>query len=344
MKNSNEKTKIILKKMKTPVISGLIFILLGVLLWVLAKLFVGIIIFPIIIDFLKNMGQALMCLGTITMLVDFPDWKNYFGDRLKDIVIKRKYLETLNKDELASMQIDIYKSIYKHSDLEKEDSFLRYLQSDIQHLIDSSYREHVSANIKVEESGDDDIYTEKLSYTLRKVGGKIIDKIEWTWQEGELTHLDYNILLKCPNKTLNKQFCTCKDFDNCDKGFKRVAVEEFFKENKKDNSKGYIVPLKDFVLLHDGIQVLLELKYSVGKNRMATWSMVEPSKDVSINLTYPSKYNLDSFVGGLNRQEYILSENNDNTYYFFREGWMLPRAGVSFSFYDKQKTAPNKLS
>jgi hypothetical protein len=336
------------KTIKLPVITGLIFVLFGITFWIISKLYCDFLKYPLLIEFLKNLGQSLLCLGTLTILVDIPDWRKYFGERLKEIVIDRTYLNTLNDVELSSIQVDIFKSIYKHSDLEKEGSFMKYMQTSIQYLVDSSYRENVFSNIKVEIDGSgNSTFSEHITYSLREVGGKMIDKIEWTWAKGEIEQANYyKVALKCPNdREINKDKCTCKDPSKCKNGKIEISgteIENYRIEDIKND--GYKIYLKDLVATHDGIQVTVELGYTLKKNRMYFWSMVEPSKVVKINVDFPSNYDLDTFIGGLSGDEFIDSKNeNSHTYNFSRDGWMLPRAGIALSFYEKQKV-PNTNS
>lgn len=326
-----------LKKEKTPIISGILFILVGLCMSIYfykRSIVVGDLDFTTVCDFAFNLGTTLIGLGVITIVIDMPDWRKYFGDRVKEIVVDRKYINSLNENELTQLQVDIYKSLYKNTDIEKEDSFLQYMQNNIQGLISSPYREHVSSSCVISDCDDEMfLYKEKLSYTLRTMGRDQINDIVWLWTKNEIRgEASFIMTLKCP------------DFGNCSNKNcigKSKCLDGKYTINLKQQVFGNEVGFKDKIANHvnlvDKLQVFLELEYKMKKNKLYTWKMANPTKDISINIIIPSTYEVDYFVGGLYEHEYIYRHNeDDNSIYFIRDGWMLPSDGLSFLFYKKQ--------
>jgi len=173
-------------RIDTPTISGIIFILVGVIIWFIGNSTV-IVDYPNLSTFSSDLGLTLIGLGIITILVDLPDWRNYFGERLKEIVLERKYLDNLSDRELMAVQRNILKSRYKESGIDKEGSFLNFMQGSIEHLINSPYREHIASNCNIIDQGDGLLYyKEKMSYTLKSVGANKINKVQWIWRKDEI--------------------------------------------------------------------------------------------------------------------------------------------------------------
>lgn len=346
-----------------PKLTAALFVLGGITLWFFfngkirnASLGQSIILF----DFFKSLGLTVISLGAITFIIDLPDWRMYFGERLKEIVIDRKYLTSLNKEELTQLQVDIYKALYSDTDVDKEDSFLDYMQNNIQDLINSPYREHVSSSCCInpdDSSGNVLSYKEKLSYTLRTVGQKNISDIVWTWEEGELIgDAKLRVTFKCPYFTSDETCIIkgkgCKGKRNCKKGLVVVTprmskisntsttdnqIDQSIKVKDKKNihkEYGFKDKIANHIIVSDKLQVLLELEYKKSAHNMYAWGMAYPTKEVSLNLVFPKEYDVERFVGGLYEHEYIYKKN-ENSVIFLRSGWMLPSDGIAFMFFKK---------
>ena len=78
---------------------GFVWILIGFLL-VVTKLYLDSLVFHAnIILYLKELivqlGIAFLTMGIISIIVQFKEWKSYFQERLKDIVMDQSYLNNL---------------------------------------------------------------------------------------------------------------------------------------------------------------------------------------------------------------------------------------------------------
>src|SRR5215207_6049657 len=49
------------------------------------------------VKLIEHLGIAAIVLGVVSIIVEFRDWQEYFQKRLADIVIERKYLNTLDR-------------------------------------------------------------------------------------------------------------------------------------------------------------------------------------------------------------------------------------------------------
>jgi hypothetical protein len=321
---------------KTPAISGLFFIMLGTILW-----FVGNKViepsYTNLVKFISDLSFTIIGFGFITTLVDLPDWRNYFGERLKEIVLERKYLENLKDKELLEVQKNILKSRYKIPGLDREGSFLNFMQGSIEHLINTPYREHISSSMNISESTDGVLYyKEKMSYTLRSVGEEKIEEVTWTWRKDEmLESKKFKCTFKCPKYNENRTNCTCPEGKRCENGFK-IATQIEPKKIGTDEI-GYGIDIREYMEPCDGVQVFVELEFTMSDSKLYSWTMAYLSKDINITLIYPTSYEVDRYVGGLAESDYYLSTDfHENTIYFVREGWMLPTSGITFALSKKK--------
>ncbi|RIJ49100.1 hypothetical protein D1614_05920 [Maribellus luteus] len=325
---------------KTPLLSGIIFILFGTVAWLIGNS-IDVADYPNIKSFVTGLGYTIIGLGIISSLIDMPDWRSYFGERLKEIVLDRKYLENLSDKELIGVQRDILKSRYKETGIDKEGSFLNFMQESIEHLINSPFREHIACNCHITEVKDRPgvlYYKEKMSYTLKTVGDKKIENVIWTWRKDEMLEAKkMKCTFKCPKYKEDRSSCTCSEGKRCEDGFKEVG-EIKIKDFGKD-AQGYNIDIKEFMEPIDGVQVFVELEFTMSENKLYSWTMAYPSRDINLTLIYPESYEVDRYVGGLDEKDYYISTDfHENTVHFVREGWMLPTSGITFALSKKNST------
>ena len=137
-------------------------------------------LFHLLNKFLENLGVSLLILGIIGILLEFRDWKEYFRERLSEIIVKKDYLKKLDQGELVRLQTDTLKAFFKTDDIDREGSFLNFFHNKIQGYIGSPYRQNYYDSIVIEEYKEDDKYwkvTEVSTYTCRQVGGTIQDSV-----------------------------------------------------------------------------------------------------------------------------------------------------------------------
>jgi len=319
---------------------GFVWILIGFLL-VVTKLYLDSLVFHAnIILYLKELivqlGIAFLTMGIISIIVQFKEWKSYFQERLKDIVMDQSYLNNLNKEELLNIQINILKSLYKGSDIEKVGSFSQYLQTRIQRHVCTPFRDHVGYSVDILECDNDPdcfIVNETLTYTCKSVNNIIQDDIYWTWTDDEIKELiSVDISVKCPDYFHNIYCQKCKSNNNCTSGIISLTkkhLDENYKTVESNRYHGYAIKIDDIVKPVDGLQITILSSIKSRKNTLFSWSMIIPTKDITMFIKFPNGYKLESFIGGLENIEY--SETfNGNMYTFVREGWLLPMAGIAF--------------
>jgi hypothetical protein len=113
---------------------------------------------------LTTLSVALMGLGIFGILLDSKNWREYFGERLKEIVIDNTYLKTLDVDTLKQLQINVLKAQFNNQQIDKDGGFLEYFHRHLHKFISEPYRESVSTEVlikKLDES-EDFIVTDKV--------------------------------------------------------------------------------------------------------------------------------------------------------------------------------------
>jgi hypothetical protein len=317
------------KNFKTPLVTGIIFVLGGTFIWHLSTL--SGTFSQSGMKLLEFISHGLICVGFVAVILEIPDWRKYFGDRVSDIVLKNSYLDTLNDEQLSLLQAQLLQSKFRNSEIAREGSFLEFLQTNLHHHVNSSYRENVQSNVDITEvNGGDLLCIEELSYVIKTMGDDSIKDIEWTWVANEIKEDRlFRVITKCPPNKFRSNNCHCPKQNNCIDGSLELTSE---KQTFENNDIGYKINLDTHLEVTNGILVKVKLEYLMGKNRLYFWSMIVPSKMINLNVRFPEHYKIDSFIGGLYKFDYI-EEKTTHSYSFTRNGWMLPRAGIALNFY-----------
>src|ERR1700730_3162650 len=110
--------------MKPAIRSGIFWIIVGVLL-IFASLYFESQLSEIVhpshnpsfigtcIKALDVVGVALLAIGALNILLETRDWRNYFAELLREIVVEQSYLNTLDKDKLTILQTNVLKALFR---------------------------------------------------------------------------------------------------------------------------------------------------------------------------------------------------------------------------------------
>jgi hypothetical protein len=63
-----------------------------------------------LIEMLKVAGSTLIITGLISIVIDLGHWRNYFEERLRDIVVDQKYLHALEPVALDELHAKLLKA------------------------------------------------------------------------------------------------------------------------------------------------------------------------------------------------------------------------------------------
>lgn len=316
---------------------GFMLFILGTLIYTLTFL-EAIFSLPIwlnsfIKDFTQQLGIGLIVGGIISIILGLKDWQNQFLNQLKSIVLSQDYLKNLSETELNNIQLGALKAKYKGGEIDREGSFIHYLQQRIQHYVGSAYREGIVQFMDIKEHDKDNFrIKDRLVYVCRKVGDNYIETVGWQWEPHEInTVTDAKLVIKCnkDDKICNK----CSKRDDCSPNGEIILDFNILEQKyRKDDNKicGYLIKLQDLIELHDGVRIELTTTHIKLKSSLIIWTMTHPSKDIDLTITYPKEYQTKEFIGGIEDNEYIKNSEEGILYYSIK-GWILPRSGVSIT-------------
>jgi hypothetical protein len=304
-----------------PILLGLLFILFSVIshsikLIDTESLFLieaGKVTFEII----GHVGIGFLLLGFLSILLDMEHWTNYFETRLKSIVIDKKYLESLDKDSLINLQVEVLKAYFHNDSIAGTGGFLRYYQKSIQSIIGSAYRVNASMFINVDYDKNPNLFfiSESMSYTCKSNSGKIQEEIVYIPDEHEHhKSIFYEVIIQSEE---------LKNFENC----KKVFTDEKLKEGKIPN--GFKIDISEYN--YNNLLVTIRAEYLIEKNRFFAWRMSHPTRNISLTVKYPNKFRLEreSFIHDKNN---ILEEDNKThgIYNLNTNSWLMPDEGFTF--------------
>lgn len=323
-----------------PIVWGIIILLIGIIITIISLVIDSTPdqlthILHVVIKLLEHLGIALIVIGFAGIILDFRDWKNYFQERLADIIVDKNYLVTLDKTELIALQVATLKAFFATDDIDREGSFLNYFQSKIHNLIGSPYRESVNMTIIVEEIDESTFkITEQITYVCRKVGDQIQDAIVWGLDEIEDTSItDVKFKIKCPDDYISQCASKCDQHDTCG------SLIQLPSEAVNDHI--FKVDLELYKNI-DRLQVAVEAAYTTAKMSFYTIGMAHPTKGFSLTVIFPETLRIRLDTYGL-QQNYIYKRENKGTLTLGYNSWILPDNGVAYGFETKKKNVGGSL-
>jgi septum formation topological specificity factor MinE len=262
---------------------------------------------------LTTMSIAFMGIAIFSVLLDSKNWRDYFGERLKEVVIENSYLTTLDDIALKQLQTNILKVQFKNSQIDKDGSFLEYFHLHLHKFISEPYREDVSTEVLMNHSDDNIGYIvkDKVRYVCRASRGKIQKDVGWRPDEGEFLEVkSLNIKIQYPA--------------NHEKAGKIVDLEV----DQTQLASGAKVLLSEYENI-DGLVVITEAVYVVEKHKFQYWQMAHPTKNFDITITYPD--NLEIQFKTLVLEDVVSQVTEDKGYLKFSYGtWALPQSGLAW--------------
>jgi len=69
------------------------------------------------VNFFSHVGIGFLAVGLISIMLDMDHWIHYFEERLKKIVVDKKYLENLDSVSLTNLQVEVLKAYFKNDSI-----------------------------------------------------------------------------------------------------------------------------------------------------------------------------------------------------------------------------------
>lgn len=280
-------------------------------------------------DLLEICGIALLTSGIFTVVLQIPDWRKYFEQRLRNIVLDQSYLDSLDQNSLVGLQVKTLKAFFKTHDIDREGSFLNYFQTNLSNYIKTPYRDGVKTEMVITEVGDQCFkISDRITYTCRMVGGQIQENIKWRPEKDEFKDIfSLRFMIRRRESHTSEEVVTLtKSGDNyvCKKGPNQETLQL-----ADILGQGILFPLKDFN--EDGLFIDIRSEYLVIKGRFLTWQMAHPTNGFYITIKYPEAWVIN-FQPLVLHPEEVVSNSIPGFYSMQYPKWMLPWSGVVYSF------------
>jgi hypothetical protein len=309
--------------------SGIMYFVLGLLLLVIRALLhhwdvvTSTIIGIISLDLIRDIGIGCIVLGMFNLILSRADWQEYFEKRLRNIVMGQEFLGSLGASALRQMVRAAIRAQSPGVSVDREGGFLEFFEKHLYQFISAPYRENATAEISyTEDPASPEIFSviDKFSYTLRNVGSKLQSPIQFELDPSEcIDGGEVTISIKIPDQPTEPG----KIVDLA----KNVGLEI-------TDSGGYRIvrPIPEKYVTLDGIEVKVEATYKASKDRVQTWWILTPTRDLTLILSFPASLNIQV-------KEFVQAADLANWtrwpgYLKFRYPlWILPGGGIAWGFF-----------
>ena len=267
---------------------------------------------------LSSLGCSLFCLGIITCLIDLKDWKNYFADRVKDIVLEYSYLACLDEYRLKELQTKVYQARFKGANLDLNNSFYGYYQKSIESLINDPFRDNVKQELIISIVNQDTIkVVDKVSYVCRSNGNIPMPSVQFAYSEKENAEIiSHSVSIKYP--------LGCQHAG---------AIEEISPEETFDpKTKIYFMRYNLADKMQDGLIVIKESIHEMNVEEFQTWEMAHVTRNFTFIAKFPCEYGLQ-FKPFVLRPELGRETSVSGYFNYEYESWMLPKNGITWKLY-----------
>lgn len=278
-----------------------------------------------IINLLSHLSIGCIVFGALSILLDTEHWKDYFRERLSEVVNHKSYLKRVSKDSLIAIQANVLRTYFNDESIGGEEGFLRYYQNNIQHLIGSPIRVDVNATLIIKYYNNKETIEvdEEISWRCKSNNGTIQDQIRWAPEKGEFDDLNFKHI-KLEHESL--------PVNGFGKREKIIPEKELVKQDG-----GYIYDIPNAEQLNN-LKVTISVNFKNPTSRLIAWRMAYISKGVSISIVYPEDLTPAKEIFILGRDEsYSESDDIPGYYKWSSDGnWVLPNEGVAFQLTTKK--------
>jgi hypothetical protein len=270
-----------------------------------------------LLTLLQTLGVTTFGVGILNIVIEMKDWRSYFEERVKNVIIEQSFLERLDSDTLHAIQTNVLKAFFKDKTIDREGSFLDYFHSNLHKFIAEPYREDVTSEIICESYHKDKntwkIY-ECLTYICRKSAGSIQPEVRWGPDRYEkITVESVTITIRYP-------------FNHEQMGEEKVLRSKERNDNLQNIVSESLVPYNI-----DGLIVIIEAEYLISKDRFQYWQMSHSTKNLEIVITCPKEYDIQ-FLPLVLHEELVLITQKSRYLRMKYDSWMLPQSGIAWRF------------
>jgi hypothetical protein len=281
-------------------------------------------------SFFKLLGFTIFTSGIFTILLQLPDWQNYFENRLKKIVLEQDYLNSLDNSSLSALQTKTLKAFFRTSDIDKEGSFLNYFQENLNKYISEPFRDDVKTEICVVNENEDSYeIVDRITYRCRMVGGKIQSNVIWKPDKDEFKKIfEVKVNIKKDKGILETKSNLTSDAED------KLFLDNDEIEESEIYKNGLLIDLKDYQ--EDMLFIEIISRYTISKESFCNWSMAHPTKNFYISINYPKNIVI-RFQPLLLHPDKLIIHEAEGKYSLEYKEWLLPMSGVVYSFINKDE-------
>jgi hypothetical protein len=284
---------------------------------ILEEEFHELLVAKLVFALMGHLSIGLIVIGVLSLIIETDHWENYFRNRLKEIVIDKKYLEGLSEEKLIALQVDALKAYFKDDEIGGKGGFLEFYQKNIQEYFSTPYRSNLQTDIRIDYTDDPDKVSvhETMSWVCKATKGKIQADVKWKPNPGEFESVkDYSIRIVA---------------SDIDKTFDKGQLEQW-----KTETDGFVFPLNKHYS-KDGLKVTVTSNVIIQKNKFIAWQMAHPSKGITISVRYPTDFLINKELFGIEDNCDEINEEEYGYYKLTSENWILPNQGIVFELIER---------
>lgn len=265
---------------------------------------------------LTTLSVSMIGFALFQFALETKNWRDYFSDRVKEVVIEKDYLKSLDDRTLKELQTSVLKAQFKNPNIDKEGSFLHYFHNNLHKFISEPYREDVSTEILiVGESPDGYTMKDKIVYTCRSFGSSIQSNIAWAPDEGEFVRV-------------NALKASIQYPQSHEKSGEREILFPVSEDDKvKDLNGRTEVSLEKYASI-DGLIVTIEAEYVMKRGQLQSWQMAHPTKNFDLTIQYPAGASIQ--FKSLFLAEYVSKTAEAGFVRLKFDTWLLPQSGIAW--------------
>lgn len=273
---------------------------------------------------LEALGIAAVVTALFNWLIETREWKEYFGERIREFILDNKYLALLSQERIKELRRSIDRLRYGQQEVDDEASYYNYLNSSLGKEVGMPYRDWADCTLCFEEDQVDKWQIrDQMSYTCRAgQSGDIAANVTWGPDaEGDFSHVDRAIIIaRKPPGMLG--------------GGSAVDVVRI--ESNTDPALGkdvhrYSLAERGLSKI-DKLRIEMELIYSVPKERFHSWIMSEPTKEFTITISFPKGMKIHILPIILDA-DFLKMDIADGIAKITYSSWMLRGSGLVWRLY-----------
>jgi nitrogen fixation-related uncharacterized protein len=220
----------------------------------------------------KTIGATGLALVALNFWIETDDWRRYFEERIKTIVVEQDYMRTLEPATLDGILRNVMKARFKGVVVDRENGFLDHFENNLQKYVAFPFREDIISVIRYEEQDDGSVkFIDSLEYICRKIGKSIQESVKYQLDPGEkLDKIEISVYRPQGDGFGPKQSL-----------FSKISVDQEAIDSLREG-----IPLLDYTEI-DGLKVVIDSVAFQDPKSFSFWRIAHPGRNVDISIMFP---------------------------------------------------------